>query len=221
MDNHSPDKPENKIIETIQEQECENWIVHDDSSREAYYPEATDLPTEPYRLYRFLTDLEDILSNIADDSDRIKAISPLVRHLLTSSYWLQMEYLEPSPKTGWSVKMLYREPDYPLTVQMVAWNPGVVSPIHNHAAWGIVALVSGQERNKFWRRSPTVEFPERLELVGEQILEPGEIIGFMPEAIHSVEPIGDEPTITFNLYGATNFPKRYEYDQIKHTVKNF
>lgn len=219
MSNHSPDKSPNTIIEATPE--CENWIVHHDSSREAYYPEATDLPAEPYRLYRFLTDLEDILSNIADDSDRIKAITPLVRHLLTSSYWLQMEYLEPSPKTGWSVKMLYREPDYPLTIQMVAWNPGVVSPIHNHGAWGIVALVSGQERNKFWRRSPTAEFPNRLELVGEQILEPGEIIGFTPDAIHSVEPIGDEPTITFNLYGATDFQKRYEYDHVKHTAKNF
>ena len=201
--------------------ECENWIIHSDSTKEAYYPSETELPVDPYRLFRFLTDMEDILLNIPDDRDRLKAIMPLVRHLLTSSYWLQMEYDVPSPKTGWSVKMLYREPEYPLTVQMVAWQPGGMSPIHNHGAWGIVAIVSGTEKNRFWKRSPTPEHPDRLELLGEQILEPGEIIGFMPDAIHSVESVGDEPTISFNIYGQTNYKQRYQFDTKNHTAKNF
>ena len=201
--------------------DCENWIIHSDSTKEAYYPQETELPVDPYRLFRFLTDLEDILLNISDDGDRLKAIMPLVRHLLTSSYWLQMEYHQPSPKTGWSVKMLYREPEYPLTVQMVAGQPGGMSPIHNHGAWGIVAIVSGTEKNRFWKRSPTAEYPDRLELVGEQILEPGEIISFLPDAIHSVESIGDEPTISFNIYGQTNYKQRYRFDVQNHTAKNF
>ena len=201
--------------------DCANWIVLNDSSREAYYPEEKELEVDPYRLFRFLTDMEDILLDISDDRDRLKAIMPLVRNLLTSSYWLQMEYEQPSPKTGWSVKILYREPEYPLTVQMVAWQPGGMSPIHNHGAWGIVAIVSGTEKNRFWKRSPTAEHPDRLELIGEQILEPGEIIGLMPDAIHSVESIGDEPTISFNIYGQTNYQQRYQFDSKKHTAKNF
>lgn len=215
IDSQTPNIATNEI------EECQNWIVNNDSSKEEYYPQEAELTADPYRLFRFLTDLEDILLQHEDNRDRLHAIAPLVRQLLTSSYWLQMEYHEPSPKTGWSVKMLYQEPDYPLTVQTVAWLPGNVSKIHNHATWGIVALVSGQERNKLWRRSPTAEFPDRLELIGEQILEPGDIIGFMPDAIHSVEPIGDEPTISFNLYGKTNYQQRYQFDRVKHTAKNF
>jgi predicted metal-dependent enzyme (double-stranded beta helix superfamily) len=201
--------------------DCENWLVNNDSAAEAYYPEETELPVDPYRLFRFLTDLENILLDIPDDCSRLKAIMPLVRHLLVSSYWLQMEYDEPSPKTGWSVKRLYTEPDYPLTIQMVAWQPGSISTIHNHAAWGVVALISGEEKNRFWKRSPTPEYPDRLELIGEQILQPGEIISFMPDAIHSVEALGDEPSISFNLYGKTNYPQRFEFDNINHTAKNF
>ena len=201
--------------------DCENWIVHNDSTIEAYDPQETELSVDPYRLFRFLTDLEDILLNTHDNCDRLKAIMPLVRHLLTSSYWLQMEYDEPSPKTGWSVKMLYREPEYPLTVQMVAWQPGQTSPVHNHATWGIVAIISGTEKNRFWKRSPTKENPDRLELVCEQILEPGEIIGLMPDAIHSIESIGDEPTISFNIYGKTDYPKRYQFDTQNNSAKNF
>ena len=208
----------NPIAETA---ECENWIVGNNSVPEAYYPPETPLSADPYRLFRFLTDLEDIVINIPDDCERLKAIAPLVRNLLTSSYWLQLEYLEPNPKVGWSVKTLYKEPDYPLTVQTVAWLPGHASKIHNHATWGVVALISGQEKNKFWRRAPSAEFPDRLELVGEQILEPGEIITFMPDAIHSVEAMGDEPTISFNLYGKTNYKQRYQFDIVNGTATNF
>jgi predicted metal-dependent enzyme (double-stranded beta helix superfamily) len=201
--------------------ECQDWFVDNDSQIQAYYPKDRELTADPYRLYRFLTDLEDILQETSDDLLRMKSLAPLVRNLLSSSYWLQVEYNPPSPKVGWSVKMLYKEQDYPLTVQMVAWLPGKSSPIHNHATWGIVAVVSGQEKNQFWRRSPTPEFPDRIELIGEKILEPGDIICLMPDAIHSVESIGNEATITFNLYGVTDFSRRYEFDRVNHTAKKF
>jgi predicted metal-dependent enzyme (double-stranded beta helix superfamily) len=201
--------------------ECQDWFVDDDSQIKAYYPQEQELAADPYRLYRFLTDLEDILQKNSDDRKRMEALAPLVRNLLSSSYWLQLEYNPPSPKLGWSVKMLYEEQDYPLTVQMVAWSPGKSSPIHNHATWGIVAVVSGQEKNQFWRKSPTPEFPDRIELIGEKILEPGDIICLMPDAIHSVESIGGEATITFNLYGITDFSRRYEFDRVNHTANKF
>lgn len=219
LNNSMETKSENSVI--AETGECENWIVGNDSHSQAYYPPEMPLSADPYRLFRFLTDLEDIINDIPDDRQRLQAIAPLVRNLLTSSYWLQLEYLEPNPKVGWSVKTLYKEPDYPLTIQTVAWLPGHTSKIHNHATWGLVALISGQEKNRFWRRVPSAEFPERLELVGEQILEPGDIITFMPDAIHSVEAMGDEPTISFNLYGKTDYKQRYQFDIVNHTATNF
>ncbi|ELS05490.1 putative metal-dependent enzyme of the double-stranded beta helix superfamily [Xenococcus sp. PCC 7305] len=203
------------------EREYSNWIIGNDGSRRTYETVDPELSERPYRLYRFLTDLEDVLLQVPDDHDRLKAIFPLVRKLLMSSYWLQMEYHTPNPKVGWSVKTLYKELDYPITIQTVAWLPGNISPIHNHATWGIVALMDGQEKNRFWKRAPNEEHPHKIELVDEYNLIPGDIIGFLPDAIHSVEPLGTEPTITFNLYGETNFPQRYEFDSVRHTVKNF
>ncbi len=202
-------------------EEYSNWIIDNDSSRQTYETLEPELPQQPYRLYRFLTDLEDILLKISDDRDRLKAIFPLLRKLLMSSYWLQMEYHTPNPDVGWSVKTLYKEPDYPITIQTVAWLPGNVSPIHNHATWGIVALIEGQEKNRFWKRAPNAEHPHKIELIDEYNFIPGDIIGLMPDAIHSVEPLGEEPTITFNIYGETDFPERYEFDSVKHTVKHF
>ena len=198
-----------------------NWLITDDGQQTTFGNADVQPPERVYRLYRFLTDLEDILADESDDSLRVQKIAPLVRQLLTSSYWLQMEYDPPSAKTGWSVKFLYREHQFPLTVQMVAWAPGQVSTIHNHATWGIVALIGGEEKNHLWRRSPTTEQPHRLESVGEQILVPGDIIGFTPGAIHQVQPLGDEPTISFNLYGVTDHKTRYQYDLANHTAALF
>ncbi|MEA5513574.1 cupin [Nodularia sp. UHCC 0506] len=198
-------------------QDC---LVTDDGKWETWEqsPDNLELLTSQYRLYRFLTDLEDILEQFQSDRLRLQAIFPLVRRLLTSSEWLQGEYLEPNPETGWSVLTLYDEPDFPLTVQTVAWLPGKVSPIHNHATWGVVALISGEEKNTIWRRT---DQNGSIEKTGEIILTPGEIIGLMPDAIHHVEALGDEPTISFNLYGETNYQQRFEFDHVTGTAKNF
>jgi predicted metal-dependent enzyme (double-stranded beta helix superfamily) len=199
----------------------QNWLISDDGSHSSFGdPEITE-PGQIYRLYRFLTELEDILETFHDDISRIEAITPLVRKLLVSSYWLQMEYKQPSPKTGWSVNFLYKEYEFPLTVQMVAWAPGHASTIHNHGTWGIVALIGGQERNRLWRRKPSTDYPDRIESLGELILNPGDVVALTSDAIHSVEPLGDEPTISFNLYGKTDFKNRFVFDPERHTAKPF
>ncbi len=188
----------------------ENWLVTDDGACTNFGTIEAEPPERTYRMYRFLTEMEDILERESDDAKRIQAIVPLVRKLLISSYWLQMEHKAPSEKTGWAVNFLYREHEYPLTVQMVTWAPGTKSTIHNHATWGIVAMVGGQEKNTFWQQSQSD--PKEISAVGEQILYPGDIIGFTSNAVHQVAPIGDEPTISFNLYGVTDYSRRYKYE---------
>ena len=188
-----------------------NWLVTDDGTCHSFGTIEAEAPERTYRLYRFLTEMEDILVQEPDDAKRVQAIIPLVRKLLISSYWLQLEHKPPSQKTGWSVNFLYREHEYPLTVQMVAWAPGTQSKIHNHATWGIVAMVGGQEKNTFWQQSEAD--PKTITEVGEQILYPGDIIGFTRNAVHRVAPMGDEPTISFNLYGVTDYSSRFKYEE--------
>jgi predicted metal-dependent enzyme (double-stranded beta helix superfamily) len=198
-----------------------NWLVTNDGTHRSFgNPEIVE-PGRYYRFYRFLTELDDILEIFHDDIGRLEAVTPLVRKLLVSSYWLQMEHRDPDPKTGWSVNFLYREHEFPLTVQMVGWLPGRTSTIHNHGSWGIVALVGGQERNRLWRRDPQPDQPDRLELVDEVILNPGDVVALTANAIHSVEALGNEPTVSFNLYGVTNFNDRYEFDLETQTAKRF
>ncbi|MDV2992217.1 MAG: 3-mercaptopropionate dioxygenase [Chroococcidiopsis sp. SAG 2025] len=199
-----------------------DWLVRNDGQCLACdVGSQTEALSHPYRLYRFLTDLEDILDCVSDNRLRLQAIRPLVRKLLTSSSWLQIPTLAPNLETGWEVLTLYDEPFFPLTVQLVAWAPGMTSPIHNHGCWGLVALLSGEEKNTFWQRSPRPEFPDRIEPVGKCLLTPGDILCLMPDAIHHVEAIGDKPTISFNLYGETNYNQRFEFEPAQGIAKHF
>ncbi len=180
-----------------------------------------DFTEQSYRLYRFLTDLEDILTTIEGDRLRLDAIRPLVRQLLNNNPWLLTEHSPPDPELGWSVTMLYDEPSFPLTVQSVVWLPGQISPIHNHGTWGLVALISGQEKNTLWQEIYQSNSISEIKQVGELILNPGDIISFLPNTIHHVEALGNEPSISFNLYGETDYEQRFEFDPVSSTKTIF
>jgi predicted metal-dependent enzyme (double-stranded beta helix superfamily) len=152
----------------------------------------------PYKLYRFLTDIEDLLGQIQSDRLLIQGICPLVRRLLTSSTWIQLTEL---------------------TVQMVSWLPDQISPIHNHGTWGIVAIINGVEKNQFWDRVGDRKFPDKIKPVGDRTLGAGDIIGFTSEAIHSIRAI--EATISFNIYGETNYDQRFEFNPVNASAQLF
>jgi predicted metal-dependent enzyme (double-stranded beta helix superfamily) len=183
-----------------------------------------DLLRERYYLHRFLTEIVDLLDQALTESeewDFLPQIRMAVRQLITNSYWVQTQFLPPDPKLGFSILTLYDEIGYPLTVQTVSFAPGTLFPIHNHGTWGVVAVLKGQEKHIFWRRVADREFPDRIEQIGEKILFPGEIISFVPEAIHQVEVVGDEPVVTFHLYGDTQPKSRFEFDPATHTARLF
>lgn len=203
-----------------------DWLVKEDGiCRLCKSVREWDLLAEEYRLYRFLTEVEDITRLAAaegiDEEASLSGLRMLVRKLMLNCYTVKTRLPEPNQKTGVSVVMLYDELGLPMTIQTEMNLPGTSSPIHNHGTWGIVMVLEGKQKNFFWKRNPTPEFPDRIDRIGERIIEPGDIISFTTETIHSIEAVGDEPTITFNLYGETNGSKRFQFDSDKQTAKHF
>jgi predicted metal-dependent enzyme (double-stranded beta helix superfamily) len=180
-----------------------------------------DLLRTPYRFHRFLTEVEDVLERAIDETDCLPELRLLVRRLITNSYWLQTQFATPDPDKGSGVIMLYDEIGYPLTVQIATYLPGTTSTIHNHGTWGIVAILKGEEKNTLWRRIQDSSFSDRVEPIAEVSLLPGDIISFAPGAIHRVTAVDEEPTVTFSIYGETHHSKRFEFDVVSHTAKNF
>ena len=186
---------------------------------------------KPYRLYRLLSDLDDMVEAIKDDRQRLQVALMLTRRFLDASPWVADTLPMPDEEKGWAVHTMYREPNYPFAIQTVSWLPGFPSPVHNHATWSIVAILgneeAGRERNYLWHRQDDgrKEGHAELELASEELLHPGDIIGFTPDAIHSVAmeaaPESWMPTFTFNIYGKPDYSKRYEFNPEVNSVKLF
>ncbi len=158
-----------------------------------------DLLRDHYYLHQFLSDILELLAQAPQETEEWQHLPQIRRHvrqLMLNSYWLRTQIPVPDPKTGIGVQILYDEIGYPLTVETVAYAPGVQSPIHNHGTWGAVAILQGQEQHTFWRWHG-----DRLEPVGTRCFSPGEIVSFAPEAIHQITALGSQPSVTFNLYG--------------------
>ena len=203
-----------------------DWLVKEDGiCRLCKSVREWDLLTEEYRLYRFLTEVEDIMrlavAEGIDEESSLSGLRMLVRKLLLNCYTVKTRLPEPNKTTGVSVVVLHDEVGFPMTIQTEMNLPGTTSPIHNHGTWGVVMVLQGKLKNILWKRVPTAEFPDKIDRVGERIIESGDIISFTTEAIHSTEAVGDEPTITFNLYGETHGGKRYQFDFEKQTAKHF
>lgn len=205
----------------------QDWLVMENGCFLGFdSPREWDLlsPTNPYRLYRFLGELEDVLNQQEmmgqGEEALLQAIRRVVRKLILNVYWVTTQIPETSPQSGTSVSLLYDEPGFSLTLQTEIMLPGTSTSVHNHGTWGVIAALGGQQKNTFWQRSPTPEFPDKIELVGEKVFHPGDIISFTTEAIHQVEAIGDEPTFTLNLYGET-LSKRFNFDPLTHQAKKF
>ena len=187
-------------------------------------------PRTPYRFCRFLCDLEDLVETVSDDCDRIRIAAHLVQRLLSQASWIVPSCPEPDPDRGLAIQRLYREPGYPFTIKLVSWLPGITSPVHNHAAWSIVAIIGdvtcGHEKNQFWHRQDDGRRADYAELqpADQQILKPGDILGLTPDAIHSVQqmsaPKSQRPTYTFNVYGKADLKRRYIFDPPTNRVKN-
>lgn len=203
-----------------------DWLVTEDGiCRLCKSVREWDLVTEEYRLYRFLTEVEDIMrlaiAEGIDEESSLSGLRMLVRKLVLNCYTVKTRLPQPNENTGVSVVLLYDEVGFPLTIQTEMNLSGTTSTIHNHGTWGVVMVLQGKLKNIFWKRCPTEDFPDKIARVGEKIIESGDIISFTTEAIHSTKAVGEEPTITFNLYGETHGGKRYQFDFRKQTAKHF
>ena len=200
----------------------QDWFVDGDGQCQLRpTPRPWDLLQDHYYLHQFLSDILHILDCAPHDYDQwehLPQIRRQVRRLILNSYWLTTQRADPDPQTGTTVLPLYDELGYPLTVQNVIALPGIVTPIHNHGTWGVVALLEGQERHTFWQY---VDDGIHIEPTGQRILNTGEIISFMPDAIHQVETLGTEPAVTFQLYGETQPNARFQFDSETLIAKPF
>lgn len=80
--------------------------------------------------------------------------------------------------------------------------PGKAQPPHDHTTWAMIAGVSGNERNVFYRRDKTAD-AARDALHAERTVDvvPGVSVVLSPTDVHTIELLGDEPGLHLHFYG--------------------
>jgi predicted metal-dependent enzyme (double-stranded beta helix superfamily) len=88
----------------------------------------------------------------------------------------------------------------------------------------VVVGVDGAERNTFWTRLDDGSRPGQAEIRRErdQVLGPGEVVTFQPDAIHSVVNESARVTVSLHVYGKhVNYTTRSQFDPERDIEKAF
>jgi len=96
---------------------------------------------------------------------------------------------------------------------------------HNHTTWAVIAGVSGDELNRFYERTDdkSVEGQGKLNQFGEEAVQHGTGVSFLPDDIHSIHVEGDEKTVHLHMYGLAleQLHERVMYNQEEGRYKTF
>ena len=81
--------------------------------------------------------------------------------------------------------------------------PGKEAAPHDHGIWCVHAGISGQEVNRFYRRTDdgTRDGFASVEVIDEAIVAPGQGMMMVDHAIHDSVVTGEEPSVQLALYG--------------------
>ena len=153
----------------------------------------------PYTMQAFVADCEAITAKGPSDEEAVAAVEPLLAKLIARPDCLADLGGEPFPKNSFDIHVSDR-----LAVQAVAWNPGTVTPTHNHTTWAVVGVLQGTERNTVYRRKDDGSLPWRVEIEAQPPTEAtaGKTVTMLPpNDIHSVT-ISGEPALAVHVYGA-------------------
>lgn len=162
----------------------------------------------------------DRKSAVAAAVDRVREIAPeptatkgdleqirnVLRELARQKDLFSFEAFPLPDKSSGTENCLYRiseDADHRYALYVNVSHPGKNSPPHNHTTWAVVVGVRGHELNRLYQRTDDGKTPGKgnVRVVSEVDVSPDTGICLMPEDIHSIHVVRDEPIIHLHMYG--------------------
>jgi predicted metal-dependent enzyme (double-stranded beta helix superfamily) len=101
---------------------------------------------------------------------------------------------------GYQSHLLYAEPDGTFSVSAMVWLPGQQTPVHDHVAWCVTAVLQGREHEEIFALA---DRGQGLRLAARNVNPPGSVSAFAPPGdIHRVRNTGSTVAISMHVYGA-------------------
>ena len=98
---------------------------------------------------------------------------------------------------GYRCHVLHAEPDGSFSVAVMVWLPGQQTPIHDHLAWCVTAVLQGAECEEIFAVRDG-----HLEVIARNQNPAGVVSGFAPPGdIHRVRNSGRTVAVSMHVYG--------------------
>ena len=109
-------------------------------------------------------------------------------------------HLRHGDPVGYQSHLLHAESDGSFSIAVMVWLPGQETPIHDHVAWCVTAVLQGREYEEIF---VLADGGRALALAASNVNPPGSVSGFAPPGdIHRVRNTGDTVAISMHVYGA-------------------
>ena len=151
------------------------------------------------RTTAFIDDITAIVARHGDDEHAVtERVAARMRDFLASPVALGPGRDRADPD-HYVMYPVWVDPEERFSIAAAVWNVGQYTPIHDHATWGVVGIVSGVEREQ--RYTLTGGVPERI--AGHDF-GPGEVTVCCTsdQDLHKVSCASQVPTVGLHIYGA-------------------
>ena len=179
------------------------------------------LDTRPVR--EFIGAVRERIKDAGSPAQACEDIGPLFADLLSDRNGLPARYQAPAAASGmgggigqW---LVFRAADRTLSLFSLVVPPGAMTPVHDHLAWGLVGVYSGNQDEEFYRPGGG-----RLELGRRRPLDPGDFYTLLPprDDIHRVRTTSPETSVSIHLLANdTGCVWRHTYDEQTGEVNPF
>ncbi|MDP7538977.1 MAG: cysteine dioxygenase family protein [Alphaproteobacteria bacterium] len=124
-----------------------------------------------------------------------------------------------------TIYRLAEDDDHSFAMFAVAQRKGNMAPPHDHTTWAMIAGVEGVEVNRFYERLDDGSVSGRAQIreTCEEAVEKGTGVALMPDDIHSIHCLCDEPTLALHFYGRSiaHLPERKKFNMANGTYSHF
>ncbi|GAA6118546.1 rhodanese-like domain-containing protein [Acidovorax sp. FG27] len=134
--------------------------------------------------------------------DQLRAVASALEQLGLQRELFPHAHFPVSAGNPAQVYRLSEEPGGHYALYLSAGLPGKAQPPHDHTTWAIIAGVSGNERNVFYRRATTADAGRDTLDAGRTVdVVPGTSVVLSPTDVHTIELVGEEPGLHLHFYG--------------------
>ena len=156
------------------------------------------------RLQAYLTEIEQVLDRRVANKVIIREVSKATKELCRDDRWLEERYRVGVPDR-YTRHLLHKDPQGRFIVLALVWQPGQVTPIHDHSCWGVMGLVTNTLEEHCYERLDDGSRPGFCELEQTRGMDvsKGGVSYLLPpyEEIHWIGNTSGRPTISLHVYG--------------------